>query len=85
MFVTKLGDKEANRLGEAGGADGSVGEWGLGSSTSWTWLLVCGTLGRAATGGAGRRGDVGGDMGYLGLCGEVTGRKSGLVGGDVAR
>lgn len=46
---------------------------------------MCGTLGRAETGGAGRRGDVGGDMGGLGLCGEVTGRKSGLVGGDEAR
>lgn len=42
-------------------------------------------LGRAETGGDGRIGDVGGDMGTLGLCGEVTGRKSGLMGGEVAR
>jgi len=42
-------------------------------------------LGKAETGGAGRRGDVGGDMGALGLCGELIGRKSGLIGGDMAR
>lgn len=42
-------------------------------------------LGRAETGGVGRKGDVGGDTGALGICGEVTGRKSGLMGGDVAR
>ncbi len=48
-------------------------------------MLVWGTLGRAETGGAGRIGDVGCDMGALGLCGEVTGWKSGLVGGDMAR
>lgn len=42
-------------------------------------------LGRAETGGVGRIGDAGGDMGALGLCGEVTGRKLGLVGGDAAR
>lgn len=28
---------------------------------------------------------MGGDIGALGLCGDVTGRKSGLVGGDMAR
>lgn len=78
-------DREAKRLGEAGGADGSAGDGGLGSSTASDWLLVCGTLGKAESGGAGRRGEVGGDTGALALCGEVTGRKSGLAGGDMER
>lgn len=77
-----MGDIDAKRLGEAGGADGSVGDPALGSTASG---LVCGKLGRAETGGAGRRGDVGGDTGALGLCGELPGQKLGLVGGDVAR
>lgn len=85
MFFSKLGKKEAKRVGEAGGADGSVGDGALGSNAALTWPPVCGTLGRAKAGGAGRSGDVGGDMGALGLCGDVTGRKSGLVGGDVVR
>lgn len=42
-------------------------------------------LGKAETGGAGRRGDKGGDMGALGLCGELTGQKTGLCGGDIPR
>lgn len=59
-----------------------MGDLGLSSTT---WLLVLGTQGRAETGGAGREGEVGGDMGALGLCGEIRERNSGLVGGDVAR
>lgn len=39
----------------------------------------------ANTGGPGRKGDVGGDRGALDLGGEVTGRKSGLAGGETAR
>lgn len=75
--------KEAKRVGDAGGAEGCVGDLGLSSTIAYAWLLVCGTLGRAETGGAGRKGEVGGVTGALGLCGEITERKSGLVGGDV--
>lgn len=34
LFFTKLGDKEAKRVGEAGGAEGSVGDGALGSTTA---------------------------------------------------
>lgn len=77
LSINKLEDSEARSVGEAGGAEGSVGD--LASGT------VLGTSGRADAGGLGREGDVGRDTGALGLCGEVTGRKSGLDGGDVAR
>lgn len=79
----KLEDSEARTVGEAGGAEGSVGE--SASETVGVWSLLCGTPGRVHAGGLGRRGVRGGDMGALGLCGEATGRKSGLAGGDVTR
>lgn len=74
-------------MGEAGGAEGSVSDGVVGSAaaSASALSLVCGSPGSADAGGAGREGDVGSDMGALGLCGEVTGRKSGLLGGDVAR
>lgn len=75
-------------MGEAGGAEGSVSDRGVGSSaaaSAWALSLVCGSPGSADARGAGPEGDAGGVMGALGLCGEVTGRKSGLLGGDVAR
>lgn len=33
LFLAKLDDKQAKRLGEAGGAEGSVGDGGVGSAT----------------------------------------------------
>lgn len=83
LSSNKLEESEARTVGEAGGAEGSVGD--LASETVWVWSWLCETSGRANAGGLGREGDIGGDMGALGLCGEVTGRKSGLAGGDVAR
>lgn len=41
-------------------------------------------LGKAETGGVGRRGDKGGDMGALGIWGGLAEQKSGLLGADVA-
>lgn len=79
MFSVKGGNTEASNVGDAGGADGPVGDCAL----AFTWLIVCGTLGRAEIGGEGRSGDSGGDKGVL--CGEVDAWKTGLVGGDVAR
>lgn len=70
---------EASSVGEAGGADGPVGDCAL----PFICRLAVGTLGRAEVGGAGRKGDRGGDRGALG--GDVGEWKTGLVGGDVAR
>lgn len=70
LSINRLEDSDAKTVGEAGGAEGSVGDWA--SESSRVWSLFCGTLGRA-DGGHGRKGDVGGDMGALGLSGEVTG------------
>lgn len=83
LSINKLEDSEARTVGEARGAEGSVGD--LVSQTVWVWSFLWGTSGRASAGGLGREGDVGGETGALGLCGEVTGRKSGLAGGEVAR
>lgn len=47
------------------------------------WRFVAGTLGKATVGGAGRRGDRGGDTGVFWV--EVGEWKTGLVGGDAAR
>lgn len=68
-----MGGEESKRLGEAGGAEGTVGSEAWGSIAALTWWLLRGILGRAETGGAGRMGDAGGDTGGLGLLGEVTG------------
>lgn len=81
--MNRLEDSEAITVGDAGGAEGSVGD--LGSETVRIWSLLWGTSGSADAGGLGREGDVGSDLGALGLRGEVTGRKSGLCGGDVSR
>lgn len=83
LFFNKLGGSKAKRVGEAGGAEGSVGD--LVPETAFC-SLVFGRPGKADTGGFGCKCDVGGDTGALGLCEEVTGWKSGLVGGgDIVR
>lgn len=85
MLVSVPKNKEASRLMEAGGAEGSVGDGALVSATG-CWLAG-GTTGTGAeVEGAFRSGDVGVDtVETLVLVGEVRGRKTGHVGGDAAR